>query len=109
MPALGQLLNGAGGGSRGGRAGGGGGSAGGGGGGGGQPADLHFWVWCSGLSATALPTAAQCAATNPSLSQADRPECWVVPNLALAALARSHGAYGGESAGSARVSVLGCP
>lgn len=55
---------------------------------------LHFWVWCTGVRLAHLPTTEECKRTaNPSLAAHHRSVVWRVPNVVLAAFARSHGAY----------------
>lgn len=48
-------------------------------------ADLHFWVWRPDLRARCIGRAKR--------GEAMRPQTWLLPNAALAAVAKSHGAY----------------
>jgi hypothetical protein len=55
---------------------------------------LHFWVWFDGVRLGHLPTSQDCKrVSNPALKSNHRSAVWRVPNVVLAAFARSHGAY----------------
>lgn len=58
-------------------------------------APLHFWVWCEGVELAHIPTTEECRQSHstPSLAVPHRASVWRLPNIALAAFAKSHGAY----------------